>query len=109
MRLYLDDDCTAKVLVSLLNKVDHDVVTPASVNNAGADDAVHLLFAVRQLRLMVTRNYEDLGVLHQLVMDSGGHHPGILIIRQEQDASKNMKNVQIVKALEKLTASGFSV
>jgi hypothetical protein len=57
MRLYLDDDCAGRVLISLLIAVGHDVVGPADVGLVGVDNSVHLRHAIREQRVMLTRNY----------------------------------------------------
>ncbi len=73
MRLYLDDDTAGVFLVRLLRQSGHDVQGPADAGMSGADDAVHLTHAIRDRRVMVSGNYRDFEVLHDLVIQAGGH------------------------------------
>ena len=47
MNLYLDDDSVAGLLVRLLRQSGHDVTVPADVALAGAMDASHLAWAIK--------------------------------------------------------------
>jgi hypothetical protein len=86
MRLYLDDDCAGKLLIQLLSAAGHDVVGPVDVGLAGVDDPVHLRYAVRDGRVLLTRNYRDFENLHDLILECRGHHRGILISRKDLPA-----------------------
>jgi predicted nuclease of predicted toxin-antitoxin system len=106
MRLYLDDDCVHKVLVQLLRKAGHDVLLPADVGLAGNKDPVHLRRAVREQRVLLSRNYQDFKDLHDLVLEVQGHHPGILAIRKDSNPKHNLNLHDIVRAIGKLLAAG---
>jgi hypothetical protein len=108
MLLYLDDDMINSVLVKLLKKAGHDVQIPADAGLSGADDPVHLTYAIQSGRPLVSYNYEDFEQLHVLVMAAGGHHPGILVIRKDND-KRDLKPPGIVVALANLIASGDSI
>lgn len=77
MRLYLDDDSIFSVLVRLLRQAGHDVLLPADLGIAGADDPVHLRNAIRENCVFLSHNYEDFKFLHELLRQGQGHHPGI--------------------------------
>ena len=109
MRLYLDDDSTAAKLVALLRHAGHDVQIPADAGIAGEDDPVHLTYAVLQDRLLLSHNYRDFKQLHDLVMAVQGHHPGILVVRKDNDPKKDLNPPGIVRALAKLLASSILV
>ena len=109
MRLYLDDDLAWPLLTSLLRKAGHDVCLPADMGAAGAKDPVHLSHAVRQARVCLTRDYSDYQLLHNLIMVVGGHHPGILVVRQENDRKKDLGPPGIVRAIGKLEASNYAL
>ena len=47
MNLYLDDDVVSAVLIKLLRRTRHDVVTPADNGLSGSPDVRHLEFAIR--------------------------------------------------------------
>jgi D-serine dehydratase len=80
MRFYLDDDTAYPLLARLLRQAGHDVELPADAGIAGSDDPVHLTHAIDTDRSCISQNYRDFENLHNLVMRSGGHHPGIFIV-----------------------------
>ena len=82
MNLYLDDDCASRLLAQLLFAAGHDVQRPAMVDLDGALDASHLTHAIRESRVLITGNYDDFEALHDLIMQAGGHHFGIIVIRK---------------------------
>ena len=85
MRLYLDDDSASAVLVQLLQQTGHDVLVPADLGISRAADPVHLRHAIREQRVFLTHNYDDFLFLHELLLEGQGHHPGILIVRRDND------------------------
>jgi len=109
MKLYLDDDSVDKLLVQLLRKGGHDICLPADLGIAGAKDSVHLRFAIRQQRTFLTRNYEDFELLHLLLLEAQGHHPGILVVRKDNDPTRDLKPAGIVRALRNLLAAGVPI
>jgi len=90
MRLYLDDDSIATLLVKLLRQAGHDLLLPAQAGLTGDSDAAQLERAIREQRVLVSKNHDDFEDLHRLVITSSGHHPGILIIRQDNDPARDM-------------------
>jgi hypothetical protein len=70
------------------------------------DDAVHLTHAIDVDRVLLTHNYHDFANLHNLVGKSRGHHPGILVVCKENNPKRDLQARDIVRALEKLLASG---
>ncbi len=68
MRLYLDDDSAAALLVRLLRQDGHDVQVPADVGLSGEDDAVHLTYAVKDDRGLLTGNHRDFLNLHNSLL-----------------------------------------
>ncbi len=109
MRLYLDDDLASPLLAKLLRAAGHDVQLPADVAMAGKDDAVHLAHAVRQQRVFLSRNYSDFQNLHDLVVAVQGHHPGILVVRRDNDPRRNLTRADIIRAIAKLVAAGSPI
>jgi predicted nuclease of predicted toxin-antitoxin system len=109
MRLYLDDDSAGAMLAALLRRAGHDVQTPADAGIAGEDDPVHLTYAVLQDRVLLSHNYRDFKQLHDLVVAVQGHHPGILVVRKDNDPKKDLPLPGIVRALAKLLTSGMPV
>ncbi len=109
MRLYRDDDSAGKLLVRTLRARGHDILTPTDTALVGAADAVHFRHALREGRVLLSRDYEDFKNLHDLVVESGGHHPGLLIVRRDNDPRRDMKAAGIARALENLMAAGMAL
>ena len=105
MLLYLDDDITSHILVRLLTAAGHDVVIPAQVGTTGVKDPAHLTAAIRQGRSLLSQNYKDFEGLHDLVIASGGGHPGVLMVRKDNNPKRDMTEAQIVSAIRKLLAA----
>jgi predicted nuclease of predicted toxin-antitoxin system len=106
MRLYLDDDSVDALLIRLLQREGHDVQTPADVGHAGAEDPVHLKLAVGEDRVLLSRNHDDFEKLHELIIQAQGHHPGIFIVRRDNDPNRDLKPAGIVRAIRNLLAAG---
>jgi Domain of unknown function (DUF5615) len=106
MMLYLDDDSVDKLLIALLEKAGHDVFVPPEAGRQTVNDQVHLLNAILAERTLLTHNCSDFEELHSLVEGSGGHHPGIILVRQDNDRRRDMKPHDIVAAIANLIASG---
>jgi predicted nuclease of predicted toxin-antitoxin system len=107
MRLYLDDDMVRPLLARLLRTAGHDVILPAEVGLSGDEDPVHFTYAIQQDRILLSRNYHDFELLHNLVVQARGHHPGVLIVRRDDNPKRNMSPADIVRALRNLEASGL--
>jgi predicted nuclease of predicted toxin-antitoxin system len=107
MKLYLDDDLAGPLLARLLRNDGHDVMLPADVGLPGVDDSVHFARAIEETRVVLTRNYRDFENLHNLVMKSQGHHPGVLLVRRDNDPSRNLSPRDIVRAIRNLEAGGL--
>jgi hypothetical protein len=106
MRLYLDDDTAWALLAKLLRKAGHVVQLPAEIGTSGAPDAVHLTRAIADSRVFLTKNHDDFWVLHNLIKQAQGHHPGLCAIRQDNDPTRDMTPKGIVSALRKLESAG---
>ena len=106
--IYLDDNRAGRFLAGLLRKDGHAVVCPGDVGLAGASDALHLEYAIRTGLTTLTADSTDFRELHQLVETSGGGHPGILVVRFDNDPKRDMKPRHIAVAVRKLERSGTS-
>ncbi len=109
MRLYLDDDTAQPLLAKLLRKAGHDVQMPGDIGTSGAPDPVHLMRAIQDDRVLVTKNHDDFWILHNLLKQARGQHPGILVVRQDNDPSRDLTPKGIVTAIRKLETSGAPV
>ncbi|HYV37533.1 MAG TPA: DUF5615 family PIN-like protein [Gemmataceae bacterium] len=107
MKFYLDDNLAGRKLETLLANAKHVVVRPQQANLAGATDPAHLTYAIGAGLVSLTRDWEDFEDLHKLIAAAGGHHPGIVAVRFDNDRRHDMKPKDIVKALGKLDRSGM--
>jgi hypothetical protein len=109
MRLSLDDDSASALLVRLLGRAGHDVRLPGDIGIAGRNDAVHLARAISDGRVFLTFSHDDFEELHDLVQVAGGHHPGILVVRKDNNPKRDLRPHGIVHALGKILAAGVPV
>jgi len=109
MRLYLDDDSIDALLIRLLVRAGHDVAQPANFGLSGANDPRHLQRAIRERRVFLSHNHDDFEDLHLLMMEGQGRHPGILVVRRDNDPTKDMQANHIVRAIGKLEAAGVPI
>jgi hypothetical protein len=109
MRIYLDDDSVRGLLIGLLVGAGHDVLTPTDAGLPGADDPVHFRHAINIDYVLLTHNYKDFNELHELVSDSGGHHPGILIVRRDNDPRRDLSPKGIVLAVQNLVQAAVPI
>jgi hypothetical protein len=109
MNLYLVDDSVERLLIHLLIAAGRDIQIPSDVNRVGYPDAAHLLHAINVERTVLTANHDDFRLLHELVVASGGHHPGILVICKDNDRSRDMSSKAIVRAIDDIDAAGFDL
>jgi predicted nuclease of predicted toxin-antitoxin system len=107
MTIYLDEDMASALLAQVLRRAGHDVQVPADVGLAGKSDAEVFRHAITAGRVLLSRNFRDFEQLHLLVLTSGGHHPGVLVERFDNDPGHRMLPRDIVGALHNLEAAGF--
>jgi hypothetical protein len=96
-------------LATLLRRASHDVVLPTSAGLSGQTDPVHLTHAVGENRILLSGNHDDFEELHALVIATGGHHPGILIVRRDNDRKRDFRPPGIVRAIENLCEGGVPI
>ena len=101
MKIYLDDDSTGYLLQRQLIQAGYDLVLPVQVGLSGHSDPEHLTYAIDHQVPLLTGNHKDFRILHDLIQACGGHHPGILVIRKDND-SRDMKPHHVVAALTKM-------
>jgi predicted nuclease of predicted toxin-antitoxin system len=109
MNIYLDDNKLDPILARMLRQVGHTVIHPADVGLMGASDARHLEHAIRAGLVVLTSDSVDFRELNDLVVTCGGKHPGILVVRYDNDAKRDMKPKHIVRAVGKLEKSGVPI
>ena len=94
-------------LIRLLIRAGHDVQTPSVAGISGGDDPVHLLQAARDDRVLLSHNHDDFKNLHDLVTQTGGAHPGIFVIRRENNPRRDMDAGNIARAIGNLISANF--
>ena len=109
MNLYLDDDVADPVLAALLRRAGHDVQLPTDVGLLGGHDAVHWQHAVREKRIIISMNYSDFEPMHHLILETTGHHPGVWVVRKDNDRKRDLTNPGIVRAISKLLTTGSNM
>ena len=107
MRLYLDDDMDANVLIRFLQDEGHEVMSPRTVAMRGAEDAAHLRYAAAHQCTVVTANVRDFLTLHQTWQEQGRQHAGILALYRENNPQRDMTYAQIARAISRLERAGL--
>ena len=98
LNLYQDDCANAHLLADLLRQAGHTVTRPIDVGLVGRDNDVHLAFAAANNLALITKNPADFLVLHL----ANPRHSGILAVYQDNDATRDMSDAEIVKAIQNL-------
>src|SRR5262245_23497801 len=109
MRIYLDDDSTNPLLVKLLRREGHDVLLPADFGLSGAKDPSHFRRAIRESAVLLSHNYEDFKLLHDFLLEGQGHHPGLFVVRRDNDPNRDMQPPHIVRAIRNLIGAGIPI
>jgi predicted nuclease of predicted toxin-antitoxin system len=109
MRLLIDENLSSPRLASRLRAQAHDPVLAADVGLLSTTDARVLTFAISQGLPVLTRDAQDFEDLHDLVIAAAGRHPGILIVRFDNDPRHNLTDRGIATAISKLESSGVSI
>ena len=102
MNLYLDDNSAKPSLLNMLRRAGHQVAVPSDFGMSGSSDPRHLASCAQQRLALITRDYDDFLDLHDLVQATQGRHAGLLVVRADNDPSRDMKDRDIVRALVNL-------
>ncbi len=108
MKIYQEDSRADKALANMLKKAGHQVLRPTDVGLLGASDARHFKWVISHSYVVLTADRVDFLDLHELVLASGGGHPGVMVVRYSDDPKKDMKAPQIVRAVNNLAKSALS-
>ena len=109
MKVLIDENLSSHRLSAQIQAAGHDVVLADDAGLLSVSDARVLAWAVGQDRPVLTQDHEDFADLHVLILTCGGHHPGILIVRFDNDPRHNLTDRGIVTALGNLEASGVPI
>lgn len=107
MKLYLDDNSADAALVASLRNAGHHVTIPSEVGISGVTDARHFEFAIKNKLVVFTADREDFLDMHDLILAAQGNHSGILVIRFDNDAKRDMKTKDIVRAIRKVETAAI--
>ncbi len=88
MRLLLDENNSDRRLGARLRAQGHDPVLATGVGLLSATDARVFIAAITQALPVLTRDSEDFTDLHDLIMAAGGHHSGVLVVRDPEQVRK---------------------
>jgi hypothetical protein len=97
------------LLIKLLREAGHDVWVPGENGRTGLRDPLHLVAAIVDSRAVLTLNYDDFKDLHVLLRAASGRHPGLLVIRKDNDSARDLSPPGIVNAIRKLELSGQAI
>ena len=106
MRLYLDDDSVDDLLMRLLISAGHNVEIPSDIGLVGRSDPGHFRYSISANRVLLSGNHRDFRELHDLIFQAGGAHPGILIVRRDNDRRRDLTPRGIVTAISHLLDAG---
>jgi predicted nuclease of predicted toxin-antitoxin system len=101
LRLLVDEDTQAHLLVELLRADGHDLLTVSEASLTAKPDATVLNFARCEQRVLLTRNCDDFLLLHE----ADPVHSGILAVYQDAAAKKAMNYAAIVRAIANLEST----
>jgi predicted nuclease of predicted toxin-antitoxin system len=109
MRFLIDENMSSPVLASRLRAQGHYPVLASEVGLLALSDARVLIHSIAQTLPVLTQDSEDFEDLHDLVIASAGHHPGILIVRFDNDPRHNLTDRGIATAISKLESSAVPI
>jgi predicted nuclease of predicted toxin-antitoxin system len=108
VRILVDENMNSSRLAVRLRSAGHDVLLAMDVGLGSVNDARVLPWAVAEDRAVLTRDHEDFAALHDPVVAVGGHHPGILVVRFDNDPRHNLTERATTAAIGNLSqAPGY--
>jgi predicted nuclease of predicted toxin-antitoxin system len=105
----VDENMSSIRLAARIRSARHDVLLATDVGLTSVSDARVLAWAVTNGRPVLTRDHGDFADLHDLVAAVGGHHPGIIVVRFDNDPRHNLTERAIAMALSNLESSGIAI
>jgi predicted nuclease of predicted toxin-antitoxin system len=106
LRILVDENMSSRRLASRLLAAGQDVVLAIDEGLLSVTDARVFAAAVGAGRLALTRDHSDFADLHDLIQAAGGRHPGILVVRFDNDPRHNLNEAGIERALANIEVSG---
>ena len=102
LALYLDDCAYSKPLRERLIAAGHRVIIPVDEGIREVDDHLHLAHVRREGLILLTKNPRDFVDLHDDLITRGESHPGIFLVYQDNDSTRDMTDSQIVRAIARV-------
>ena len=100
------DECAYKItLHRLLEHAGIQVTTAAQAGLLGVDDEAVFAYARTHGLCILTKNPSDFLELHRATPD----HPGVFLVYQDNDVTRDMTDIEIVRAIQNLIRSGVPV
>ena len=59
--------------------------------------------------VLLSRNHDDFEELHLLIRATGGTHPGLFVVRSDNDPNRDMKDRDIGRAIGNLQGAGVPI
>ena len=84
IRLYMDEDSTARSLFIALQSRNIDIITSLTTNRLSYSDEQQLLWAKSQGRVIYSANIKDFYHLHTKFLTQGQSHAGIILVQQQR-------------------------
>ena len=109
MNIYLDECADSNLLAHFLRQAGHIVQNPRGANKRGVDDLEHLEYAAQNQYVLLTFNPKDFLNLHQQWQQQNRSHSGILLVYRDNDVTRDMRYVDIVRAINRLLTSGLPI
>jgi predicted nuclease of predicted toxin-antitoxin system len=109
MKILLDENMSRRELAQRLLSAGHDVTLVVDEGLRSASDPRVFRQAIAQDRSILTMDYGDFTELHDLIVVAKGRHAGVLIVRGDNDSSRDMKDRAITLAIDRLEASGLMI
>ena len=109
MKLLLDENMSDRRLAARLRAQGHDPVLATDVGLLSATDARVFIYAITQNLPVLTRDSDDFTDLHDLILSAGGRHPGLLVVRFDNDPRHNLTDRGIAGAIDKLESAGVPI
>ncbi len=107
MKLLVDEDTKANILLARLRQAGHDIVSTQDLGKDSASDPDIFELAKSLGRVMLTKNVEDYFDLHIKHMESG--HSGVLVIYESNEPGKDMSYKDIAQAIANIEASRINL
>lgn len=107
MKLLIDEDTKANILLARLRQAGHDIVSTQDLGKDAASDPEIFELAKSLGRVVLTKNVEDYFELHVQHQDKG--HSGVLAIYESHETAKDMSYKDIAQAIGNIEASGINL